>query len=416
MTPAARIEAAIALLQHIMDTPKPADGLVRAWFRDRRFIGSKDRAAVSDRVFRILRSQHRLHWWLEQERQTPCARLLVLADILLRGESPRSGLDVLFSGGTYAPPPLTKQEHAFAKVLDGQALDAPHMPLRERTECPAWAFDHLKDSLGATYENEMRSLLEPAPLDLRVNRLKATRDDVLNRLKADGFAVEAGRHSPDALRLLGRPAILAHPLYTDGTIEIQDEGSQMVALFTNARPGEQVMDFCAGAGGKTLALAAMMENKGRIVAMDVLDRRLEKAKLRFRRADAHNIETRALTPENDAWLKRQKKHFDCVLIDAPCTGLGTWRRAPDQRFRALGPSLSALTVLQREILERASPLVKPGGRLIYATCSLLAEENEKQIEAFLAAHSDFRDAGVLKMTPARDGTDGFFAARLERLA
>jgi 16S rRNA (cytosine967-C5)-methyltransferase len=215
----------------------------------------------------------------------------------------------------------------------------------------------------------------------------------------------------------------------NGSVEIQDEGSQLVALMVDAKPGQRVVDFCAGAGGKTLAIAAQMQNKGRIIACDVLASRLKRGTERFRRAGLHNIAIRPLKDERDPWVKKHKDSFDRVLVDVPCTGTGTWRRNPDQRWRSLGPGLEKLLPLQAGILDSAARLVKPGGRLIYATCSLLPEENENQIEKFLATHAEFRvipyrdiykeklssaHTDYLSLTPAQHGTDGFFAVAMER--
>ena len=261
----------------------------------------------------------------------------------------------------------------------------------------------------------MKAMMKPAPLDLRVNILKAKRDDVLARFKKEGFDAHEGKVSSLSIRLFGRPQLLQHPLFLEGAVEIQDEGSQMVAVTADAKPGEQVVDFCAGAGGKTLALGAAMKNKGRIVALDVLERRLTQSKRRFRRAELHNIETKPIISERDKWVKRHKGHFDLVLVDAPCTGTGIWRRDPDKRWRMLGPEMSELVLIQRKILESACRLVKPGGRLVYATCSLLLEENDDQIWAFLKEHPEFGVKGdFLRLTPALNDTDGFFAAVLER--
>ena len=219
------------------------------------------------------------------------------------------------------------------------------------------------------------------------------------------------------------------PLLQSGAAEIQDAGSQLVALLVDAKPGQRVVDFCAGAGGKTLAISAQMKNKGRIVACDVLANRLKRGAERFRRAGLHNIDLRPLKNENDPWIKRHRNSFDRVLVDAPCSGTGTWRRNPDARWNALGPGLEKLVPLQASILASAARLVKPGGRLIYATCSMLPIENEKQIETFLAAHPDFRPLNYtdvlegiapnpgpyLMLTPAQHETDGFFAAVMERV-
>ena len=415
MIPAARIQAVIELLANIIEEPRPADGTVSAYFRDRRFIGSKDRQAINVRTYRIIRAYHRLGWWIKRNDMEVNARTLVIADLMFEREHSFASLPDTFSGERFTPDLLSEEELKLAKALDKQNLEHPHLPLREKTECPEWAFETLQASLGDRYEAEMKAMLTPAPMDLRVNALKANRDEVFAKLKEDGLDVQLGKISPNAIRAFGRPQIAQHPLYMDGSIEIQDEGSQMIAALADAKPGEQVVDFCAGAGGKTLALAASMNNKGRIVATDVLEKRLEKAKVRFRRAGVHNIETRPLTSERDKWVKRQQGHFDLVLIDAPCTGSGTWRREPDKRWRTLGPEIGELILLQRSILESACRLVKGGGRLVYATCSLIADENENQVAIFLQHHPEFELAGdFMKLTPAQNDTDGFFAALLKR--
>ncbi|NWG46192.1 MAG: RsmB/NOP family class I SAM-dependent RNA methyltransferase, partial [Alphaproteobacteria bacterium] len=220
----------------------------------------------------------------------------------------------------------------------------------------------------------------------------------------------------------------------EGLVEVQDEGSQILAELVGARPGDRVADFCAGAGGKTLAIAAAMRNKGTLVATDTLPGRLERARLRFRRAGVHNVTTRSLSSARDKWVKGHRGDFDRVLVDAPCSGVGAWRRNPDARWNRLGPDLAELIALQADILDSAERLVRPGGRLVYATCSLLPEENEAQAERFLAAHPEFRlcplpavwaetlggpppvEGTCLRLTPARHGTDGFFAAIFERVA
>ncbi|MFN7114356.1 MAG: RsmB/NOP family class I SAM-dependent RNA methyltransferase [Alphaproteobacteria bacterium] len=426
MTPAARIQAVIELLAEVVETPRPADTVASLYFRARRYIGSSDRGAINTRFYRAMREYIRLSWWVEKCGAETTPRNLIIAALIFDREHTAESLPMMFSGARYAPEELTEAEYKLAQALEGKKLDDAEMPLRERCECPDWAFDALQSALGPRFEAELKAMLSPAPLDLRVNTIKATRDDVLKRLKQEGFDAEAGKISPLSIRVLGRPQLSQHELYLQGHFEIQDEGSQMVALVAAAQPGEQVADFCAGAGGKTLALGASMDNKGRIVAMDVLGGRLERAKERFRRAGLHNIETRSLTSERDKYVKRAAGKFDLVLVDAPCSGVGTWRRDPDKRWRQLGPGLSSLVPLQKDILDSAHRLVRPGGRLVYATCSLLPEENELQIETFLAAHPDFsidpvsarvkvEGAGdFLHMTPARHDTDGFFAAVLRR--
>ena len=426
MTPAARIQAVIDLLSEVLATPRPADTLASNYFRNRRFIGSKDRAAINQKFYRLMREYHRLSWWIAGAGAEVNARTLVIAALILDKEHSPASLVPAFSGDTYAPQPLSEQESALAAALAGKKLDDPAMPERVQMECPEWAFASMRETLGDRFRAELRAMMEQAPMDLRVNILKTERGEVLDALRNDGVDAHKGKISPLSIRVFGRPPISQHPLYMDGFIEIQDEGSQMVALLADAKPGEQVADFCAGAGGKTLALAASMNNKGRVVALDVLGGRLKRAKQRFRRAGLHNIETHELTSENDKWVKRHVGHFDLVLVDAPCTGTGTWRRDPDKRWRQLGPGLSDLVPLQKKILASAARMVKPGGRLVYATCSLLPEENERQIESFLQENSDFSvepaegivtfpgGGNYLRLTPAQHDTDGFFAARLKR--
>lgn len=426
MTPAARIQAVIELLEDITTTPRPADTIVSNYFRDRRFIGSKDRAAVNTGIYRIMRRYHRLDWWIKHHDCEVTPRTMVIADLMFEHEYNPQTLDAMFSGDSYSPEIFTHAEFDLAKALENKEIDSADVPLRERTECPEWAFESLRKDLGANYAREMYATLPQAPMDLRVNLIKSTRDAALQQLQKDGIDAHAGKLSPWCIRVFGRPQIMQNPLYMNGVVEIQDEGSQMVAVVADVKPDEQVIDFCAGAGGKTLALGAAMANKGRIIAMDVMADRLEKAKLRFRRAGLHNIETRPLVGERDRWVKRHQNRFDCVLVDAPCTGTGTWRRDPDKRWRILGPTLAELIPLQQKILDSAFRLVKGGGRLVYATCSFLKEENEEQIELFLREHPDFYISPVseklqiegagkfMRLSPALHETDGFFAAVLMR--
>ena len=435
MTPSARLAASIELLQLIETEPRPADATASAYFRKRRFIGAKDRADVSTVVYRAMRRRARLTWQIEQAGGTLSARTLAMADLIV-GEGADHGLvERMFSGGAYAPVTLTPQEASLARRLGGRRLDHPGMPEAVRGECPDWAEADLKRALGDRFQLEMAALTLPAPLDLRVNVLKSGRDAVIASLNADGIKATATKLSPVGIRLEGRPAVMAHPLYKDGAIEIQDEGSQLVALMVDARAGQEVVDFCAGAGGKTLAIAACMGNRGRVIAPDVLANRLLRARERFRRAGIHNIQTRGITGETDPWIKRHRARFDRVLVDAPCTGTGTWRRNPDMRWRTLGPGLAELLPLQARLLDSAARLVKPGGRLIYATCSMLPSENEDHAVDFLAAHPEFflksadelwrqavwpeggpeaPSSPYLRLTPARHDTDGFFAAVFER--
>ena len=466
MTSAGRIATAIELLAEIEASPRrPADAVANDYFRARRFIGAGDRRAVSDRTWGVLRARRRLGWWLARGNAAPpgphpdlpadpTPRVLVAAALLFDGWTP-SGIVQAYSGGQFAAAPLNPAEQATLAPLAGHTLDHPAMPDAVHLEVPDWVLPRLAARFGPTLGAELAALLDAAPLDLRANLLKATRAEVQAALSAEGFEATATPHSPWGLRLPGRRPVTAGPAFQSGLVEIQDEGSQLVALLTDARPGMRVADLCAGAGGKTLALAATMENRGHIAACDVSAPRLDAAVRRFRRAGAHNIERHLLGP-GDRWLKRHAGGFDRVLVDAPCTGIGTWRRNPDARSRLTETDLAELVVRQAELLDDAAALVRKGGRLVYATCSLFPEENEAQVQSFLGRHAAFalvplarawpqgaspaashsvspsalngapRSAPhgmappcageTLTLTPRQHGTDGFFAAVLERAA
>ncbi len=431
MTPSARIQATIDILERLGIENRPADALVSAYFRTRRFIGSKDRSEVAARVYAVLRHHARLGWWLAKVEAEDTPRNRVIAELTLAEGIAVKDMGRLFSGETYAPIPLDGPEDKLVKATAGQPLDHPDMPKPVRSEIPDWASPSLEAMFGDRFEAEVNALLDQAPLDLRVNELRGTRDEVLQTLIAGKLDVVATPLSPLGLRVKGRPQLGRHPAFQSGLIEVQDEGSQLVALLVDARPGQQVVDFCSGAGGKALALAARMKGKGRVVACDVSKGRLDRGKERLRRAGIDNVEPRLLENERDRWVKKQRGKFDRVLVDAPCTGTGAWRRNPDARWRPM--DLERLLGVQREILDSAARLAKPdGGRVIYATCSLLREENEAQVEGFLASHPDYRlipvetvwdetvgtgpapTTGMLRLSPAANGTDGFFLAVLER--
>jgi len=283
-----------------------------------------------------------------------------------------------------------------------------------------------RDIFGKDFLQEMQAMLQAATLDLRVNTFLKSREEVQHSLRQDGVESLPAPYSTSGLRCKEKAYLSQTKALKKGWIEIQDEGSQLIAQICKAELGMQVLDFCAGAGGKTLTLAAAMKGKGRIVAMDTDERRLQKARQRFKRAGlADMIETRPLSDSrHKKWLRRQDKKFDCVLLDVPCTGTGTWRRNPDYRWKNYGPDLQELILTQQEILEKACHAVKQGGKLIYATCSLLRGENEDQIESFLKAHKEFEispldpAAGLgspyMRLTPFRHKTDGFFAAVLKK--
>jgi 16S rRNA (cytosine967-C5)-methyltransferase len=431
VSPAARLQATLELLSEVESASRPADAVVSAWFRSRRDIRDAERGPIIDLVYAVLRHRARLDWWLAKEGRPLTSRNRLLAWLALGEGKTREQIQRLFSGGRFAPMVLTDGERGLLGRLQGGSADHPAMPDEVRAECPDWALEPLRRRFGGSFAREMAVMLAPPPLDLRVNPLKATRETVLDALRGLGLSAEPCRLAPFGVRVAERPSLSRLPMLKTGAAEIQDEGSQLVALLVDARAGERVVDFCAGAGGKTLAIASQMANKGVVVACDVSENRLKRAAERFRNAGLHNIQTRLLASERDKWVKRHKGGFDRVLVDAPCSGTGTWRRNPDARWRAEEAGLDALVSLQASILDSAARLVKPGGRLVYATCSLLPEENEAQVEAFLAAHPEFQvvplreaapqitDSGHpqhLSLTPARHGTDGFFAAVMARAA
>ena len=431
MTPAARLQATLELLSDVEGSPRPVDAVTSGWIRGQRQLDDADRGAILELLYALLRHRARLGWWLARLGQDECARNRLLAWLTLgEGKTPEQ-IARLFDGAHFGPAAVTNPEATLLDGLRGGKMDHEDMPDDVRLECPAWAVAPLLRRFGPAFGTEMAATLVPPPLDLRVNPIKGARKDMLRDLNAMGLRAEPTKLSPLGIRVRERLSLSRLPGLKTGEIEIQDEGSQLVALLVGAGPGDRVVDFCAGAGGKTLALAAQMKNKGHVVACDVNEARLKRCAERMRRAGLHNVETRVLASETDRWVKRHKGGYDRVLIDAPCSGTGTWRRNPDARWRAPELGLENLVALQSRILASAARLVKPGGRVVYATCSMLCEENEDQVAKFLSAHPAFRLVPLveaapelvgsahpdhLSLTPARHETDGFFAAVLQREA
>jgi 16S rRNA (cytosine967-C5)-methyltransferase len=365
-------------------------------------------------------------------------RRRVLAELVLGQGHTADQVAGLCDGERYNPPPPDDAETAILAALEGQGLDDPRQPDWVRLETPAWLMPAFDRAFDGDVAGELEALRAAAPVDLRVNRLMADGPrEVAEALAAEGIETEATPYSPLGLRLTGRRAVQATAPYRDGLVELQDEGSQLIALLTGAQPGMAVCDFCAGAGGKTLALAAQMNDRGRLVALDVDGERLGRAGPRLQRAGAREVERRLLASETadgagDPFLAENAGAFDRVLIDAPCTGTGAWRRQPDSRWRLTERALEQRTAAQDRVLAQAARLVKPGGRLVYATCSLLPQENRERVWDFQSSHPAFRpvpvaeiwaaavggpppaDGDDLTLTPARHGTDGFYLAAFER--
>jgi 16S rRNA (cytosine967-C5)-methyltransferase len=431
MTPGARLAAAIEVLAAIEAERRPAPDALKTWGLAHRFAGSGDRSAIAGLVYDALRRRASSAWLMGEG--SPRA---VLLGMLKR----ERGLDTdaiaqLANGAGHAPAPLTDAERA---ALDRAALEGapPHVA----GDYPEWLDPHLARVFGDERAEEAAALASRAPLDLRVNTLKGDRAAALEAL-AD-LSPEETRWSPHGLRIRLKadsrsPAVHAEPAYIKGMVEIQDEGSQLAALFANAKPGEQVLDLCAGGGGKTLALAAALENKGQLYATDDDKRRLAPIHDRLARSGARNVQVR--TPKSiGTEIDDLDGRMDLVLIDAPCTGVGAWRRNPDAKWRMRPGALEQRTKEQAELLDRAATLIKPGGRIAYVTCSVLTEENGDQVRGFLARHPEFSvekpaetagalgeraymfckaallsDEGLL-MTPRRTDTDGFFVSIMRR--
>ena len=413
--PTSLIRSAEAALERILAMAHPADGVLSRYFREHPGLGARDRAFIAETVFGALRRFRLLEAGGARRPRELLLGYLARCD----GRNLRE-LE-----------PLSARERDLLGAL--KSLRSEDLPAGVRAELPDWLAERLTAAFG---EAEMvaigRGMQDSAPLDLRVNALKADRDAVIARLRADGFECEPTPLSPVGIRLAEKPAINRHPLFLEGAIEVQDEGSQLLGFLLAPRRGEMVVDFCAGAGGKTLQLGAMMRSLGRLYAFDVSNRRIAQLKPRLARSGLSNVHPQRIESESDARVRRLAGKVDRVLVDAPCTGTGTLRRNPDLKWRQSPASVAELSAKQRAILDAAARLPKAGGRLVYATCSLLREENEDVVEGFLAAHPGYtvapagevlESAGIrveagryLRLFPHRHGTDGFFAAVLTRSA
>jgi 16S rRNA (cytosine967-C5)-methyltransferase len=389
MTPAARLAAAIEVLESYEREDAPADRLLAAWGRANRYAGSKDRAAIADRVYTVLRRWRSLAWPLRAE----TARAAVIGSVLAEGGDPAA----LFDGQRYGPAPLTDAERA------ALASPPPPPPDPVRLDYPDWLDGRLRDSLGDRFETVMAALRERAPADLRVNALRTDREAARAALAAEGVETDPVALSPLALRAAPGAPIARTGAYADGLVEPQDAASQAVAEFAAARPGETTLDVCAGGGGKTLALAAAQRNEGLIAAWDADLRRMRDLPARAARAGA------AIRLLDAAGLEALRGRCDLVLVDAPCSGSGSWRRDPGGKWRLTAARLADLVALQARLLTEAASFAAPGGRIVFATCSLLSEETAPP------APQGWREAARLTLTPA-EGGDGFGAARFERLA
>jgi 16S rRNA (cytosine967-C5)-methyltransferase len=420
MHPNALLEAATELVHRVLRFEHSADRVVSDFFRESRSLGVRERHTLADTAYAVLRDLPLLRHFAQSGSGEQERRLVLLA----------------WTGNAgFLRAAMSETEAAW--LARSHAVQRDSLPEALRHKLPEWFAERMQRQLGDAFWPWIESIATPAPLDLRVNVVRASRDDALARLQAAGIAAMPTPYSPVGLRVAGKPSLQKLDVFSDGWIEVQDEGSQMLALLAGARRGEMVVDFCAGAGGKTLALGAQMRNTGRLYAFDISGHRLAALKPRLARSGLSNVYPVQIAHERDDRIKRLAGKIDRVLVDAPCTGLGTLRRNPDLKWRQTPASLAELGERQRRILEAASKLLKPGGRLVYATCSPLDEEDEQVAGDFDAAHgaafvrlpvldllqrAQVADADALvsgndlRLWTHRHGTDGFFAAAWERRA
>lgn len=410
---ASRLQVNIELLDVFFVTNAPFDIILAKFFKNNRWIGATDRREISEFAYDIFRNFEKLRFYA-QNITGNFGRAYVIAylkKILKRGDI----ISQIFSGQKYHPTKLSDFEKRFWYALD----EVEKLPEYAELNYPEWLETSLHKAFPENFSENLSALNQSTEVVLRVNTLRTNRQTVLEVLKKSGIEAEITVIAPNGIRLHGR-INRGHEILQQGFAEIQDEGSQLIAENCEPENSKVVVDFCAGAGGKTLALAALMRNKGRIFALDKYPQRLKNAHLRCRRAGVNNVTCLELS---NKWIKRHAESADVVLVDAPCSGTGTWRRNPDMRAKFKQRDLQELVVLQKEILNTAAALVKSKGRLVYATCSVLCEENEEQIRNFLQDHPQFsliktkynsNDEGFMRLSPYHDGTDGFFTAVAEK--
>ena len=413
MHPKALLDACAELVRLTLQFNHPADAVVSRFFRDHRNLGPRERATLSETVFKVLRQKLLFEHMARSGSGAKERRLAILA----------------FAGPRdFVKSALNDTEKKWLDMCD--SILPGDLMSQHIHNLPDWLARPIKEQLGDQFDALAKSLQEPGTLDLRVNDLNEKRAEVQKELTAVGIACEPTPFSPWGLRLQGKPSLAKLKAFERGAVEVQDEGSQLLALLLDAHRGEMVVDFCAGAGGKTLAIGAAMRNTGRLYAMDTSAHRLDALKPRLARSQLSNVHPAAIAHERDDRVKRLAGKIDRVLVDAPCSGLGTLRRNPDLKWRQKPEGIAEVALTQTAILDSAARLLKSGGRLVYATCSVLPQENEDIANAFSAAHPDFVQLPVLdeltrlkvanaqtlcsgqflRLWPHLHGTDGFFAA------
>lgn len=406
----------------ILKLDGPADTLMKAFFKSNPKLGSRDRTILAEAIFYALRHYSEIAWRMKPVKPERAPKVAAFLTLAMQYGIDSMGDQVL--GSEKGP------------VSNMLALKLEKAPPEVRAEMPFWLYELESKQYGEAAPQLFEASLQGAPLDLRVNTLKAKREDVIAEFAEHKVTAEPMQFSPDGIRLTDKPGLIRWPVYQEGRIDIQDEGSQLIARLVGAKRGEMVCDFCAGAGGKTLALGALMKSSGRLYAFDINEKRLQGLTPRMRRAGLSNVHPVAIRDEKDNRIKRLRGKFDRVLVDAPCTGTGTLRRNPDLKWRLTPQELDRINAVQKSVLEEAAKLLKPDGRIVYATCSVLQRENQDVVTAFLESHPEFEllnatdvlaKQGVtlpdfqkeefgefFVMLPHRHHTDGFFAAVLHK--
>ena len=438
MTPGARVQASIELLILISKDIVPPDITLSDYFRRRRYAGSSDRRLIRERVYTVMRHRLKLDWYVQKTGLLPntSSRSRVITELMLIECMNPKQIAALFSGAKYSPIELDDNEKKHVSKLHRQPLCHKEMPRSVAFEYPDWMDHLLINFFGERLELEMNALNKPAPVDLRVNTLKLSRYQAQTALSKAGINSHQTPFSPLGLRVDKHPQLRHTEAFKKGFVEIQDEGSQIIAILVGAQPGMTVIDFCAGTGGKTLALVPAMALGGRLsgllYACDVSATRLSRMNDRIERAGAYGVKPIKISATDDKWIRENSGRADRVLADVPCTGTGVWRRDPNAKWRYQYSDLCKIKIKQQSILQASSSLVKVGGRLIYATCSILSEENDQQVAWFLKNNSNFsvlpikeiwkktvggpppKSGNNLYLSPASTNTDGFFCAIMER--
>lgn len=431
----AQIQAAIEILKDMATNHRPADRVIAYYFKQNRYIGGKDKKVISDAVYGVLRQRGFLDWALAGVGVPVKPRTRVAAWLLLVERL--QDLREVFNGEKHAPQKLWRTEKPLIDIKKFVSQNKSNMPFEARFNIPAWLEPLLQQTFPDDLAKFAGAMAEKASADVRVNTLKTTSDDLVKVLTDEGYAFDKAPFVATSVRLQEPKNLFNLKAFKDGLFEVQDSGSQLIAALSGVMPGDKTTDFCAGAGGKTLALAALMENKGILTAGDIIPPKVAEMKKRLKRAGVDNAVLHTWSSEADQWVKRHKGTQDVVLLDVPCSGSGVWRRNPDAKWNLTQADLQELCAIQARILQSASRLVKKGGRLVYATCSVLPPENRQQIEAFISERNGFKivpmvaawqeaaekgrvtgtcptDGGTLQLSPHKTETDGFFVAILER--